>query len=229
MRGTAEARSRRIGKGRLDASPPRPSHCLRPIHSRRRTGATLTVHAVTALPMTPDDFCGWLAKAMPGDATVYYRGHLGRDRCRSTTTLSERDRQGLIALARQAMRAAEDGRVHLLQQRHGDGDYSYIAVKKSHRERRRSHPARPIPRPRLADQHADVRIPVTSERHVPTQAHRARRAAVLPHGAAAAGDDARRRLPLPAVDVGPAPPGRLATLNRPPAGRTPSGRARRKR
>ena len=32
-------------------------------------------------------------------------------------------------LARQALLAAEDGRVHLLQRRHGDGDYSYIAVK----------------------------------------------------------------------------------------------------
>ena len=27
-------------------------------------------------------FCGWLAKAMPGHTTVYYHGHLGRDRCR---------------------------------------------------------------------------------------------------------------------------------------------------
>ena len=126
-------------------------------------------HAGTALPMTVDGFCNWVAKAVPADTTIYYRGHLGRDRCRSTTTLSERDRQALIALARQAMRAAEDGRVHLVQQRHGDGDYSYFAVKKSHRERRRSHPARPIPRSRLAAQHADARIPVASEHHVPTQ------------------------------------------------------------
>jgi len=79
--------------------------------------------------VTPDDFCSWLAKAMPGDTIVYYRGHLGRDRCRSTTALSEHDRQALIALARQTLFAAEDDRVHLLQRRHGDGDYSYIAVK----------------------------------------------------------------------------------------------------
>jgi hypothetical protein len=91
--------------------------------------------AGTALPVTPDDFCGWLAMAMPGSATVYHRGHLGRDRCRSTTALSERDRQELITLARQALIAAEDGRVHLLQRRHSDGDYSYIAVKSHHRLR----------------------------------------------------------------------------------------------
>ena len=92
--------------------------------------------AIKALPVTPDDFCGWLAKAMPGDGTVYYRGHIGRDRCQSTTGLSARDRQGLVALARQAMLAAEDGRVHLLQRRHGDGDYSYIAVKARAPEKR---------------------------------------------------------------------------------------------
>jgi hypothetical protein len=139
--------------------PYQPGHC-------RAIGA----HTGTALPMTAADFCSWVAKAVPAGTTVYYRGHLGRDRCRSTTPHSERDRQTLIALARQAMRAAEDGRVHLVQQRHGDGDYSYIAVKRSHRERRRCHPARPIPRPRLADQHADAGTPVTSERHLSTQA-----------------------------------------------------------
>ena len=67
--------------------------------------------------------------------SIYYRGHLGRDRCRSTTALSERDRQELITLARQTLIAAEDGRVHLLQRRHGDGDCSYIAVKSHQRVR----------------------------------------------------------------------------------------------
>jgi hypothetical protein len=94
----------------------------------------------TALPVTPDNFCGWLAMAMSGDTTVYYRGHLGRDRCRSTGALPERDRQRLIALARQALLAAEDGRVHLLQRRHGDGDYSYIAVKARAPARRAARP-----------------------------------------------------------------------------------------
>jgi len=96
--------------------------------------------AATALPVTPDDFCGWLAMATPGNATVYHRGHLGRDRCRSTTALSERDRQWLIALSRQALLAAEADRVHLLQRRHGDGDYSYIAVKARVPERRAARP-----------------------------------------------------------------------------------------
>ena len=119
----------------------------RPGNGRDANGCT-----GTALPVTPDDFCGWLAMAMPGSATVYHRGHLGSDRCRSTTTLAERDRQTLIALARQAMLAAEDGRVHLVQQRHGDGNYSYIAVKNRHRDRYCSHHAGPAPRQWLAAQ-----------------------------------------------------------------------------
>ena len=107
---------------------------------RRGNGRDAEGCARTALPVTPDDFCGWLAMATPGSASVYYRGHLGRDRCRSTTTLSERDRQALIALARQALLAAENRRVHLLQRRHGDGDYSYIAVKARVSERRTARP-----------------------------------------------------------------------------------------
>lgn len=83
----------------------------------------------TALRLAAEQFCGWLSMAAPGDSTVYYRGHLGRDRCRSTTGLSEPDRQRLIALARQALLAAEDGRVHLLQRRDGYGECSYIAVR----------------------------------------------------------------------------------------------------
>jgi hypothetical protein len=99
--------------------------------------------------MTPDDFCGWLAMATPGSATVYHRGHLCRDRCRSTSALSERDRQKLTALARQALLAAEDGRVHLLQLRHGDGDYSYVAVKARASNKRPAQPrsSRAAPRP----------------------------------------------------------------------------------
>ena len=97
---------------------------------RRQTGTGDAAGGrLRRLLVTPDDFCGWLAMAMPGDATVYYRGHLGRDRCRSTGRLPEPDRQRLIALARQALLAAEDGRVHLLQRRHGYGECSYIAVK----------------------------------------------------------------------------------------------------
>jgi hypothetical protein len=97
---------------------------------RRRPGTGKAAGGRTsALPVSPNDFCGWLAMAEAGDTTVYYRGQLGRDRRRSAGALAEPDRQRLIALARQALLAAEDGRVHLVQRRHGAGDYSYVAIK----------------------------------------------------------------------------------------------------
>ena len=55
-----------------------------------------------------------------------------------------RDRLRLIALARQALIAAEDGRVHLIQRRHSDGDYSYIAVLARWSAAQSSRPMRPI-------------------------------------------------------------------------------------
>jgi hypothetical protein len=105
---------------------------------RSKDRRDVNARASTSLPLTPDDFCSWIGKSAPGERTVYYRGDLGRDRCRSTTSMSERDRQRLIALARQALVAAEDGRLHLLQRRHAAGDYSYIAVRARKRAKARA-------------------------------------------------------------------------------------------
>jgi hypothetical protein len=87
------------------------------------------------LLMTEEMFCDWLASARAGQQLEYYRGLLAHDRVPSTKVLPERDRVALTALAKRAMQAAPGGRVHLVQRRHGDGDYSYIAVKSSVRLR----------------------------------------------------------------------------------------------
>jgi hypothetical protein len=73
--------------------------------------------------------CDWIASARPGERVEYYRGLLARDRMPSAQALTDRDRLGLVALAKRAMQVAEDGGVVLVQRRHGDGDYSYIAVR----------------------------------------------------------------------------------------------------
>lgn len=73
-------------------------------------------------------FCAWLAKAGPGTALVYYRGHLTYDRMPSARTLPEPLRLRLSALARRALQCGEDGLVHLVQRRHGDNDFSYVAI-----------------------------------------------------------------------------------------------------
>jgi hypothetical protein len=47
----------------------------------------------------------------------------------SAKALPEPDRLVLVALAQRAMQLAENGRVLLVQRRHGEGDYSYTAIK----------------------------------------------------------------------------------------------------
>jgi hypothetical protein len=74
-------------------------------------------------------FCQWLADAAPGTSLTYFRGHLAFDRMPSTSPFPEPERKRLVALANRALQMAEDGRVHLVQIRHGPQQYSYIAVK----------------------------------------------------------------------------------------------------
>ena len=86
-------------------------------------------------------YCEWIAQATPGASTVYFRGHLAYDRMPSADTFNEPDRRRLVAVARRAMQAAEDGMVHLVQRRHGPADYSYIVVKARHRRVNHGAPA----------------------------------------------------------------------------------------
>lgn len=88
------------------------------------------------LLMTEELFCDWLATAQSGQPVEYYRGLLLHDRMPSSTTLQPRDRIALVALAKRAAQAAADGRVLLVQRRHGDADYSYIAVRARQLSRR---------------------------------------------------------------------------------------------
>ena len=76
-----------------------------------------------------DALCDWIANAVPGAVMIYYRGHLAYDRMPSTAVFSNPDRKRLIAVAKRALQAAEDGLIHLVQRRHGSQDYSYIAIK----------------------------------------------------------------------------------------------------
>ena len=81
-----------------------------------------------ALSITEEAFCSWVGKAMPGDRIEYHRGHLLIDRSRTLGPFSETDRRELSAIANRALALAEQGRLCLAQKRHGDCDYSYIAI-----------------------------------------------------------------------------------------------------
>jgi hypothetical protein len=87
--------------------------------------------------------CEWVASAQPGASTVYFRGHLASGRTPSAGALGEPERKRLVAAARRALQLGEDGLVHLVQRRHGPGDYSYTAVKAHVRRPGHSTPAGP--------------------------------------------------------------------------------------
>ena len=74
-------------------------------------------------------FQAWLGPAHPGSRITYHRGHLIVDRESRPDAVDAEARTTLSRLAGQAMRAAEQGLVHLVQQRHGPAEYSYVAIR----------------------------------------------------------------------------------------------------
>ena len=82
-----------------------------------------------SLIMDKTSFDAWLRAGHPGSRITYYRGHLIVDREPRCSDPNGETRTQLNRLATRALRAAEQSLVHLVQQRHGDGDYSYLAIK----------------------------------------------------------------------------------------------------
>ena len=71
----------------------------------------------------------WLKSARPGSLIEYHRGHLCVDRRQKIGAPDNEARAVLHDLATRALRAAEQGLVHLVQRRHGREDSSYLAIK----------------------------------------------------------------------------------------------------
>ena len=85
--------------------------------------------ATMALIIDVAGFEGWLRAAHPGSRITLHRGHLSVDREKRPDAADAETRAALDRLADRAMRASEQGLVHLVQLRHGDADYSYIAIR----------------------------------------------------------------------------------------------------
>ena len=79
-------------------------------------------------PLTEIDLAAWIGQAAPGDILEYHRGFLALDSFAIGSVLDDRDRKELSRVASRAMWAAEQGLVHLVQRRNGDGDFSNLAV-----------------------------------------------------------------------------------------------------
>ncbi len=75
-----------------------------------------------------DEFQAWFQNAEPGARIEYHRGVLNIDRQRISSPFSEGHRRDLEAVADRIYHLARQGRLFLIQERHGENDFSYIAV-----------------------------------------------------------------------------------------------------
>jgi hypothetical protein len=78
--------------------------------------------------LSPAAFFAWLERAEPGQRLAYHRGLLLRDRA-PESKLTKGERRAVAQIADAVFEAAEQGRVLLVQRRHGPSDFSYLAVK----------------------------------------------------------------------------------------------------
>ena len=77
-------------------------------------------------------FVHWLGRARPGSRITYHVGHLATDRVQGLGPLAAPACRELAAIADRAIGLAQEGRLLLVQKRHGDGDFSYFAVMPQH-------------------------------------------------------------------------------------------------
>jgi len=86
---------------------------------------------IFGLAVTEIELGQWLDSSEPGASLVYYRGYLAMDV--QSERLPRQHRIELDRVARRARSASNDGLVHLVQRKHGSGDYSYIATSSGQR------------------------------------------------------------------------------------------------
>lgn len=79
-------------------------------------------------PLTEIEFCAWVAQAVPGDRLEYHRGFLVLDTFALFSQLDDKSRTELSRLGGRAFWAAEQGLVHLVQERLAPDRFAYIAV-----------------------------------------------------------------------------------------------------
>src|SRR5690625_5129996 len=90
--------------------------------------STLLAFTPKQRALTAIEFCAWMEQAAPGEQLPYHFGFLALDTFSLSGQPCERQRAELVRLAACAFRAAENGLVHLVQQRLGPEHFAYIAV-----------------------------------------------------------------------------------------------------
>jgi hypothetical protein len=112
--------------------------CAKDAGGRAMLNLRAPANAADPLPLTELALARWLADAMPGNHLVYHRGFLAVDAAMPISTLPMLRRAELQRVAGRAMAAAEHGLVHLVQRRHGDGDFEYLLIARPRPTGRRS-------------------------------------------------------------------------------------------
>jgi len=117
--------------GLPDDSPPRRVSGEQP--SITRGMPTLAIRSFKPVYLSIDaaGLRRWLDEAEPGDSLTYHRGFIALDVVPHGSRLSEESRVELVRLVSLARTASDLKRAHLVQQRHGDGDYSYLLVRRA--------------------------------------------------------------------------------------------------
>ena len=77
----------------------------------------------------PKHVLNQLSNTHAGVAIEYHRGVLAADLNDCNNGLARLQKKALAGLAKHLLRLAEADAIHLVQRRHGPGDYSYYAIK----------------------------------------------------------------------------------------------------
>lgn len=117
--------------GLPDTSRPRRVSGDRPFAARRMQFLAARSFKPVYLSIDAAGLRRWLDEAQPGDNLIYYRGFVAFDVVPYGSRLSEDDRAELIRVASLARAASDLRQACLVQKRHGDGDYSYVLVRRA--------------------------------------------------------------------------------------------------
>jgi len=78
--------------------------------------------------VSESDFCTWLSRAEAGDVITYHQGFLACDTNYAVSALPTAERVELAHVARSTRWAADEGLVHLVQQRVAPDQFAYRAI-----------------------------------------------------------------------------------------------------
>lgn len=97
-------------------------------HSSIRAIGVVSIFGTGGPALDEVGLSAWIAQAAPGETLVYHRGFLAVDATSVISKLPAEQQRALRLVASAALRAAEQGLVHLVQARIGPDQFAYIAI-----------------------------------------------------------------------------------------------------